>query len=96
MKFSVVLNLTAFALLSMTSGLSLAFENKPEVTMDGLHLTSETSDSLVYLLPDIDLAQYNRVFLDDTYIAFKKNWQDEQPVSGPDKIRAGDMAKIKS
>jgi hypothetical protein len=96
MKFGVFIKQTAFAFLCMTSGLSLAIENKPEVTVDGLHLARETGYSLVYVLPDIDLAQYNKVYVDDAYIAFKKHWQEKQNKPGSRKISTDDMVKIKT
>ena len=92
MKFSVAVKPLAFTFLMIISGLCLAEEEIPEVTLDGLYLVKGSNLSLVYALPGIDLGQYQRIYLDDAYIAFKKNWQNR---SDPDKISADDMARIK-
>lgn len=96
MKFSLMLKQAAFACLFMTSGLSMALENEPEVTVDGLQLISETGVSRVYALPDINLARYNMIYLDDTFVAFKKNSQPGQDEPGSQKISAIEMARIKT
>jgi hypothetical protein len=95
MQFSVILKYLTLAVLVMTCGNVLALESKPQVTVDGLHLVRESGFSLVYALPDIDLTQYNKIYLDDAYIAFKKNWKEKQNSTDSNRISANDMAKIK-
>lgn len=96
MKFSASVNLPIIVFLTGLSGLSVAKEDLPDVTLEGLHHLRDTNLAMVYADPGIDLSDYNRIYLDDVYVAFKKNWQRSQNRIVPNKITAGDMAKIKA
>ena len=95
MKFSMPFKLLSLTSLMIMSGLCVAKDDIPEVTLDGLHLLKDTKLTRVYTFPGIDLGKYNRVNLDETYVAFKRNWQPNRNEPGTDKISAEDMAKIK-
>jgi len=84
------------ALLLTTSSLSAAKVEIPEVTTDGLHHVKDSKLALVYAQPGVDFSQYQRVYLADTYVAFKKNWQRNPNRSGSQRISASDMEKIKT
>ncbi len=83
------------SLLTM-SPLSIAQENAPKTTIDGLELIDDTRLALVYAQPDADFGRYNKIYLDDAYIAFKKNWQRSQNRSHANSINSDDMTRIKS
>jgi hypothetical protein len=51
---------------------------KPPDTWDGLLRVGSTKLDSVYLLPGADFRTYNKVMLDPTEIAFRKNWQRDQ------------------
>ena len=64
--------------------------------MEGLKLIPDTKDvALVWADPDADLSQYKRFNLLEPYIAFKKNWQQDQNRSSSMKVRTSDMERIK-
>lgn len=78
----------------MISGLSSA-QDRSEFTIEGLQLVEDSNLALVYAQTDVDWGQYSKIYLDDAYIAFKKNWQRDYNRDHLDKISADDMTKIK-
>lgn len=86
------------AVLTLTLSIT-AFANEgnpPDVTVDGMHRVKDTKMALVYAKPDVDLSQYNRIYLTEPQIAFKKNWLQAQN-SIPDRtVRKEDMERIKT
>jgi len=67
----------------------------PEYTVEGLKLVPDTKGiAYVWAEPGADLSQYNRVYLVEPYVAFKKNWQRDQN-RGVQKVRSSDMERIK-
>ena len=96
MKRITLVYFLAIVFLVTASSLSIAEEELPEVTLDGLHHVKDSNLALVYAQPGVDFSQYQRVHLADAYIAFKKNWQRSQSRSGSQKVSANDMEKIKA
>ena len=94
-------NLLLILILTITSLVSIvsfAKEKKeiPEYTVEGLKLVPDTKGiALVWAEPGVDLAQYDRVYLVEPYVAFKKNWQRDQNRSLGTKVRTSDMDRIK-
>ncbi len=68
----------------------------PEVTEDGLRKISDTELSLVYAKEGVDLSIYDKVWLVDATVAFKKNWKRDQNRSYSFKVNAKDMERIKA
>ena len=67
----------------------------PEYTVEGLKLVPNTKDiALVWAEPGADLSQYDRVYLVEPYVAFKKNWKRDQN-RGSMKVKTSDMERIK-
>jgi len=67
----------------------------PEYTVEGLKLVPNTKNiALVWAEPGANLSQYNRVYLAEPYVAFKKNWKREQN-RGHIKVSNTDMERIK-
>ena len=67
----------------------------PEYTVEGLKLVPNTKNiALVWAEPGASLAQYERVYLVEPYVAFKKNWQRDQN-RGTLKVSSSDMERIK-
>lgn len=68
----------------------------PEYTVEGLKLVPNTKNiALVWAEPGADLSQYDRVYLVEPYVAFKKNWQRSQN-SGNTRVTNNDMERIKA
>lgn len=96
MKISAFVSLSLITLLTAFSGLPAARADFPQETLDGLQLVRETNLAMVYAEPGVNLSHYNRIYLEDAYIAFRKNWQSSQNKVVPGKVTASDMAKIKA
>jgi hypothetical protein len=96
MKFGIFITFTVLFSLVVAVNHAVAQEAVPEVTVEGLQLIRDSNLALVYAEPGINLAQYSKVYLDDAYIAFKKNWQRDQNRHHPQKVKAGDMARMKA
>ena len=92
-----LLIILSFILLSTISVTTMAKSKKelPEYTVEGLKLVPGTKDiAIVYAEEGADLSQYDRVYLVEPYVAFKKNWQRDQN-RGTIKVRTSDMDRIK-
>jgi len=89
--------LSAFLLVSANQ--AMARKNElPPISEDGLHLVPDSKMAIVYAEPGADLAQYQRVKLLDSYVAFKKNWARDQRSrsANPLRVTSNDVEKIKS
>ena len=62
---------------------------------EGMELVKDSSLTTVYADPGADLSIYRRIWLEDTTVAFKKNWQRDQTRGYSFKVRDSDMEKIK-
>jgi len=93
MKKPIILGLS---LLASTS--SIAAEDWPDVTEEGLHRVEESKLSVVYADPEANLSQYQRVNLLDPEVAFRKNWKRDQNRQSGHRIRvtSSDIERIKS
>ena len=68
----------------------------PEYTVEGLKLVPDTKNiAHVWAEPGADLSQYDRVYLVEPYVAFKKNWQRSQS-RGAMRVTSKDMDRIKA
>lgn len=95
MKFSTTVNLLLLVTLAIASNLCVAQQERPQSIDEGLQLVEDSNLALVYAQPGVDWSQYKKIYLDDPYIDFKKNWQRDQNETSPGKITEQDMAKIK-
>ena len=81
-----------------TTSISVVAKSKtkiPEYTVEGLKLVPNTKDiALVWAEPGADLAQYDRVYITEPYVAFKKNWKRDQN-RGSLRVSTSDMERIK-
>jgi len=90
----IILSLIILATVPVTT---MAKDKKelPEYTIEGLKRVTNPEDlAIVYVEPGADLSQYDRVYLVEPYVAFKKNWQRDQN-RGTIKVRTSDMDRIK-
>ncbi len=92
-----LLIILSFILLGTLSVTAIAKDKKelPEYTVEGLkRIENPKNLAIVYAEPGADLSQYDRVYLVEPYVAFKKNWQRDQN-RGTIKVRTSDMDRIK-
>ena len=77
---------------------SPAFAKKslPAVNDEGMELVRDSDLATVYADPGADLGAYQRIWLKDATVAFKKNWQRDQNRSNPFKVKTKDMERINS
>ena len=78
--------------LALNLGLALAGVAAPaaaqdeKTTWDGMHLEKSSRSQRVYLLPGADFRPYNKVMVDPTEVAFRKNWARDYNRSSPGTI----------
>ena len=72
----------------------------PEYTVEGLkRVQNPESLAVVYVEPGANLAQYNRVYITEPQVAFKKNWRRDQnrgSVGLSNQVSTSDMDRIKT
>ena len=88
-----------FAILAVIFALAtispaLAKKNLPAVNDEGMELVKDSDLAAVYADPGADLSIYNRIWLQDATVAFKKNWQRDQNRGNRLKVRTEDMERI--
>jgi len=97
MKNSLIILTLLIAGLSVAPSAAEAKNDIPEYTVEGLKLVPNTKRvALVWAEPGANLSQYERVFLVEPYVAFKKNWQRDQNRSSSTRITTSDMDRIKA
>jgi len=90
----IILSLIILSTVSVTT-IAKDKNELPEYTVEGLKRVTDPKDlSIVYAEPGADLSQYDRVYLVEPYVAFKKNWQRDQN-RGVIKVKTSDMDRIK-
>jgi len=96
-----LLIILSFITLGLVSVNTIAKDKKepPEYTVEGLKRVHDAKGmALVYAEEGADLSQYDRVYLAEPYVAFKKNWKRDQnrgAVGLSTKVRTSDMDRIK-
>ena len=71
-----------------------AAEKLPETTPEGLVLQKKTKLEVVYLRPGVKFDRYDKVAILDCFMAFRKNWQQDQSMDF--QIGKQDMDRIKT
>jgi len=72
-KISLIL--ASLAVASLSASPVWAKGELPAVNSDGMELVKSTKMTTVYADPDTDLGIYTSIMLEDTSVAFKKNWK---------------------
>jgi len=94
--FLTVLSLIVLSTVTVNS-IAKSKDDLPEYTVEGLQrIHNPKHMAIVYAEPGADLMQYNRIYLVEPYVAFKKNWQREHNRSMSQRVRTSDMEKIKT
>ncbi len=94
MKKSLVLLSLLATIMATTTALAKK-EAPPEFTIEGLKLVPDSKLALVYVEPGANLSQYDRVYLVEPYVAFKKNWRRDQNRGIQTRVTTNDMDRIK-
>jgi hypothetical protein len=95
----MILNRILFAIMALAlsiTAISPAWAKKslPAVNDEGMELVKDSKLAIVYADPGADLSAYDRVWLLDATVSFKKNWKRNQNSSTMMKVRTSDMVKI--
>jgi len=97
MKKSLLVPILLVVSLASVTTLARDRNKIPEYTVEGLKLVPDSGDiALVWAEPGANLAQYDRVYLVEPLVAFKKNWQRDQNRSIVSRITTKDMEIIKA
>ena len=98
-----ILILLILALMVATPITTIAKEKTelPEYTVEGLKRIHDPKNmAIVYAEPGVTLAQYERVYLVEQYVAFKNNWQRDYNRSAgsslSSRVSTSDMERIKT
>ena len=76
--------LASFCLALALMGIAApAAAQEGQTTWDDLHLAKSSKSQRLYLLPGADFRPYNKVMLDTTEVAFRKNWVRDYNRSSP-------------
>ena len=73
-------------------------EDPPQTTTDGLTLTKNTKQRIVYVADDVDFGSYTKVMIVDCAVAFAKNWQRDYNRQERDlgrKVKDHDVTRMK-
>lgn len=97
MNMRITSLLTVLVFFLTLSNNSLASQGEPpEITVDGLQRVKDTKMALVYAKPNVDLSQYNRIYLTEPQISFTKHWLQTQNSIPNQTVRKEDMERIKT
>lgn len=96
MKRTLILStLVSLSMISFAA-LSKDLSDFPEYTVEGLkRVPHPESLTVVYAEPGANLSQYQRVYITEPLVAFKKNWQRDQNRKVGTNVSSGDMDRIK-
>jgi hypothetical protein len=87
---------SVFALGLLFNMPTMAGDEMPDVTEEGLIKLQDTELALVYAKEGVDLSVYDKVWLGEATVAFKKNWKRDQNRSYYAKVSDRDMQRIKA
>lgn len=97
MKFRILTAISVSLMLFFAASFSFAKDQPPQTTIEGLERVKDSKLALVYVQPGADFSQYKRIYLVDTFVAFRKNWRrDQNRTANLHKISSSDMYKMKS
>lgn len=91
-KYSFVIMALIFSVATISPAFS---KSKPKVDSEGMELVKNSKLATVYADPGADLSIYDRIWLEDATVSFKRNWQRNQNQSYPLKVRNSDMLRIR-
>ncbi len=74
----VSLFLTSLVVAALVASPVWAKQSLPAVNEEGMELVKDTRMTTIYADPGVDLSIYQRIWLEDASVAFKKNWQRDQ------------------
>ncbi len=97
MKKSIFTVMVLSVVLAVLGSVSVCAKDKlPAVNEAGMQLLEDSDLAAVYADPDADLGLYQRVWLEDATVSFKKNWKRDQNRSYPFKVDDKDMDRIRN
>ena len=94
-KSLLLLSVLALAIAS-SSVIAKKKDELPEYTVEGLkRIENPKNLAVVYAEPGANLSQYERVYLTEPFVSFKKNWQRDQNRGVSTRVTTRDMDRIK-
>ena len=95
MNKTILMILTPLA-LSLLAYSSLAKNDPPETSIEGLTLVEKDRRGEIYADPDADWSEFSQIQLQPATVSFRKNWKRDQNRYDPFKVKNQDIEKIKS
>lgn len=96
MKILLIVSIAIAAYALPANSTAESNRDLPEYTTEGLQRVHGTTDiKIVYAKQGVSLRQYQRVYLVEPYVDFRKNWQRDQN-RGRMKVSARDMERVKT
>jgi len=83
-------------LLAFSSSATLAKNDPPQTSIEGLELVDKDRSGEIYADSDIDWSEYSQIQLEHASVSFRKHWQRDQNRGDPFKVKDEDMERIKS
>ena len=96
MKLKIQMTLV-FVMAALFSASALAWKSYPDVTDDGLDRVKSKKVDALYWKEGASLKGYQKIFLEECTVAFRKNWlrdQNSDRVSVSNRVNTEDMNKI--
>jgi len=88
------LSLLIFVFWSLPAAL-VAEPAPPEVSLDGMELVETFAHGELYADAGVDWSVYTELQLEPATVAFRRNWQRDQNIVDPFRVRNSDVEKIK-
>ena len=98
-KINLKLSVITFATLMAVGCTTTNPTNAPQVSPDGMALKTSTRSTIAYKKEAVDFAQYDKIQILPSAVAFKKNWQrdyNRDQVSLSTRVRDEDVIRIKA
>lgn len=87
---------TLMILVFWTVPTALVAESQPpEISLDGMELVEKFAHGELYADAGVDWSVYTELQLEPATVAFRRNWQRDQNISDPFRVRNSDVEKIK-
>lgn len=97
--FAVKMSAVAVAITLVMGCSSLNTSDAPAVSPEGMQLKKSTRSTIAYKKEGVNFADYNKVEISPSFVAFKKNWQrdyNRSEISLSERVSSKDLLRIKT
>jgi len=94
-KLNLYLAIAGASLLWITA-CSAPSTTAPEISKEGMQLTTATRSTIAYQKPAVNFSEYSKVKILPSAVAFKKNWERDYNRDHSTRVRDEDVIRIKN